>query len=102
MKMISGFPQCIETTTGKFIWNDADSKYGVDIPAWKQIEREIICSDDKSCTDDCKSMYNGVYINGKKGKKCYSYKVMLEGLFLDTSERVYNDRVESTRAKLCV
>ena len=77
MKQVSGFPQCKATVSGKYIWNDGDSKYGVDIPVWRQIAYDVDCGDDTECEDYCISSYNALYISGKLGKKCYGYEVYI-------------------------
>lgn len=77
MKLVGGFPQCRETLSGKFIWNEGDSIYGVDVPVWKQFEYDVDCADDEDCVSYCRSNYNGEFVHGKLGKKCYSYRVLL-------------------------
>ena len=76
MKEIQNFPQCEATKAGKFIWNDKDSKYGMDIPVWIQYENDIDCGNDNDCDYYCEKYFNGEFINSKKGKKCYSYEVL--------------------------
>lgn len=72
MKPIQGFPQC-SAASEKIIWNDDDSIYGIDIPAWKQIINEVNC-DEKDCPDYCKDKYSGVFVKGVNKKLCYSYE----------------------------
>jgi hypothetical protein len=72
MKLIQGFPQC-SAASEKIIWNDDDSIYGIDIPAWKQIINEVNC-DEKDCPDYCKDKYSGVFVKGVNKKLCYSYE----------------------------
>jgi hypothetical protein len=78
MKLVGGFPRCKETESGKFIWNNGDTEFGVDVPAWKQISYDIDCGDELECIETCRSYYNAEYINGKKGKKCYAYQVKFD------------------------
>jgi len=79
MKPIQGFPQCTAANE-KIIWNDDDSIYGVDIPAWKQIMHEIDCNYE-DCSDYCKSKYDGVFVKGVNKNVCYSYEI-LDGICL--------------------
>lgn len=72
MKPIQGFPQC-SAANEKIIWNEDDSIYGIDIPAWRQIMNEVNC-DEKDCPDYCKDKYAGVFIKGHDKKVCYSYE----------------------------
>lgn len=79
MKPIQGFPQCTAANE-KIIWNDDDSIYGVDIPAWKQTMHEIDCNYE-DCSDYCKSKYDGVFVKGVNKNVCYSYEI-LDGICL--------------------
>ena len=72
---VLNFPICAEAQTGKFIWNDEDPINGIDVPVWTQTEYDIDCTDDEDCESACDG-YNALYLNGKKGKKCYSYKIL--------------------------
>lgn len=72
---VEGFPQCEKSKSGKFIWNSDDPIYGVDVPAWTQIEYDIDCTDQEDCESSC-SDYNALYLNGKTGKKCFGYKIL--------------------------
>ena len=75
MKEVKGFPNCTQTETGKFIWNDEDPTTGVDIPVWIQHAYEADCSDE-SCDEYCAGTYNGFFVNGAKKHVCYSYEVL--------------------------
>ena len=77
MKSVRNFPRCTETESGKFIWNDDDPLYGINIPVWKQIEYDVDCGTEQSCDNICDSDYEAIYINGKLGKKCYAYQVII-------------------------
>lgn len=72
---VLNFPQCKEAVSGKFMWNDDDPKTGIDVPVWTQHEKEIDCTDQEDCESSCKE-FNAIYLNGRKGKKCYSYKIL--------------------------
>ena len=74
MKPVQGFGKC-SSMNEKFIWNDGDSSYGVDIPTWKQTAREVGCSDE-DCPDYCKRYYNGAFVNGVNKHICYSYEIL--------------------------
>ena len=76
MKEIKNFPQCEQSKTGRFIWNEKDSKIGMDIPVWVQHENDIDCANDNECDFYCEKYYNAEFVNGKKGKKCYSYEIL--------------------------
>ena len=76
MKQVINFPQCEQSKSGRFIWNDKDSKYGIDIPIWVQHEHIIDCANDNECDYNCQKNHNAVYVNAKRGKKCYSYEVI--------------------------
>lgn len=75
MKNVQGFSKC-STANEKFIWNEEDSIYGVDIPAWVQIINEAECKNDEECADYCKEKFGGAYIKGKNKNKCYSYQIL--------------------------
>jgi hypothetical protein len=72
---VNNFPVC-KSATGKFIWNEDDPKEGVDVPAWTQTEHEIDCTDLEDCQASCQSQFNALYLNGRRGKRCYSYKIL--------------------------
>lgn len=74
MKEVTNFPVCEETVTKKFIWNDEDSQNGVDVPVWIQHSYDIDCADELDCEENCKYYYNALYVEGKRGKKCYAYE----------------------------
>ena len=74
MKNVQGFSKC-STANEKFIWNEEDSIYGVDIPAWIQIINEADCKNEE-CADYCKEKFGGAYIKGKNKNKCYSYQIL--------------------------
>lgn len=76
MKPVKNFTQCSETQTEKFIWNEDDTKFGLDVPAWRQNVFEAYCDDEKNCEYYCKRNYNGKYLDGKRGKRCYSYDIL--------------------------
>ena len=76
MKEIIKFPQCEQSKSGRFIWNDKDSKFGLDVPIWIQHEHVIDCANDNECDYYCDKYYNAAFVNGKRGKKCYSYEVI--------------------------
>jgi hypothetical protein len=75
MKQIIGFDLCQQARDNRIIWNDDDPKYGVDIPVWTQTSYDVDCTDDTDCDNYCQS-YNAEYVNGIKGKKCYSYQIL--------------------------
>lgn len=72
---VSDFPQCEESKSGMFIWNSDDPTTGVDVPAWTQQEYDIDCTDQEDCESACLD-YNALYLNGKTGKKCFSYQIL--------------------------
>ena len=74
MKSVQGFGQC-STVNEKFIWNEDDSIYGIDIPAWKQTVHEADCSDE-DCAEYCKEKYEGAFVNGVNKHVCYSYETL--------------------------
>ena len=74
-KPVLGFNTCEEAVTGKFIWNEDDPTLGVDIPVWTQFEKDIDCTDDEDCQATC-DKYNALFLNGRRGKKCYHYKIL--------------------------
>lgn len=76
MKPVKNFTQCSQTLSESFIWNEDDTKFGLDVPAWRQIINEAQCSDDSDCQDYCLRNHNGKYLDGKTGKKCFSYEVL--------------------------
>jgi hypothetical protein len=79
MKPIQGFPQC-SAANEKIIWNEDDSIYGINIPAWKQTINEVDCNI-KDCDDYCKNKYGGVFVKGVNKNVCYSYE-KLDGICL--------------------
>ena len=74
MKPVQGFGKC-STVNEKFIWNEDDSIYGIDIPAWKQTSHEADCSDE-DCAEYCKEKYDGAFVNGVNKHICYSYETL--------------------------
>lgn len=72
---VINFPECLEASTGKFMWNDDDPKNGIDVPAWIQNEHDIDCTDTEDCEATCDQL-NALYLNGRRGKKCYSYQIL--------------------------
>ena len=74
MKPVKGFGQC-STVNDKFIWNEGDSIYGIDIPAWKQIIHEVDCSDE-DCVQYCKEKFQGAFVKGVNKHICYSYETL--------------------------
>ena len=74
MKPVQGFSQC-STVNEKFIWNDDDSIYGVDVPAWKQTIHQADCNDE-DCDDYCKEKYRGAFVKGVNKHVCYSYEIL--------------------------
>ena len=75
MKSVSGFPNCTQAQTGKFIWNDDDPTTGVDVPVWIQHSFDADCSDEE-CDAFCADKYNGFFVNGAKKHICYSYDIL--------------------------
>ena len=75
MKSVKGFPNCTETLSGKFIWNEDDPINGVNIPVWIQHVYDADCSD-YECDDYCKRKFNGVFVNGVNKHVCYSYDIL--------------------------
>ena len=76
MKEMTNFPQCEQSKSGRFIWNDKDTKFGMDVPIWVQHEHVIDCANDNECDYYCEKYYNAEFVNGKRGKKCFSYEVL--------------------------
>ena len=76
MKPVKNFTQCSVTLSGKYIWNDDDTKFGMDVPAWKQNIHNAECYDEKDCQYYCEKNYKGKYLSGKSGKKCFSYEIL--------------------------
>jgi hypothetical protein len=76
MKSVMGFPRCKESLSGKFIWNKDDPIYGIDVPVWKQNSIDLECSDVTECESYCDSSYNGIFVNGRTSKKCYTYEIL--------------------------
>ena len=74
MKPVQGYGKC-STVSEKFIWNEDDSVYGIDIPAWKQTAHEADCSDE-DCAEYCKEKYEGAFVNGVNKHVCYSYETL--------------------------
>ena len=74
MKAVQGFSRC-GSVNDKFIWNEDDPIYGIDIPAWKQTVNEADCSDE-DCAEYCKEKYQGAFVNGVNKHVCYSYEVL--------------------------
>jgi hypothetical protein len=76
MKPVKNFTQCSVTKSGKYIWNEDDTKFGMNVPAWRQIINDAICYDEKDCEIYCEGKWKGKYLNGKIGKKCFSYEIL--------------------------
>jgi hypothetical protein len=74
MKPVQGFAQC-GNINDKFIWNEDDPIYGIDVPAWKQTIHEADCSDE-DCAEYCKEKYDGAFVNGVNKHVCYSYETL--------------------------
>jgi len=74
-KPVSGFSQCHASISGKFIWNAEDPINGLDVPAWTQEEIDVDCTDEEDCRSTCEDYY-ALFLNGKRGKKCFSYKIL--------------------------
>jgi hypothetical protein len=74
MKPVQGFSKC-GSANEKFIWNEDDSKYGIDIPAWIQTKHEADCNDE-DCEEYCKIQFGGAYVKGVNTKVCYSYEIL--------------------------
>lgn len=74
MKAVQGFSKC-GSVNDKFIWNEDDPIYGIDVPAWKQTVNEADCSDE-DCAEYCKEKYQGAFVNGVNKHVCYSYEVL--------------------------
>lgn len=74
-KEVKGTPQCEMSKSGKFIWNEEDSIFGIDVPAWSQSEMDVDCTDQEDCESTCEG-YDALFLNGKRGKKCFSYKIL--------------------------
>ena len=73
-KPVKGFEKC-STVNDKFIWNEDDSVYGIDVPAWKQTINEADCSDE-DCAEYCKEKFDGAFVNGVNKHICYSYEIL--------------------------
>ena len=92
MKQVEGFPNCSQSLTGKFIWNENDTKLGVDIPVWKQYINEAGCSD-AECDEYCRYKYNGYFVNGYEKHVCYSYEVLKSVCIVikyDSDKNIFN------------
>ena len=74
MKEVKGFDKC-SSANDVFIWNEDDSQYGIDVPAWKQIVHEVDCSDE-DCAKICKEKFGGAFVNGVNKHVCYSYETL--------------------------
>ena len=74
MKSVQGFPQCSAAKEG-FIWNEDDSIYGIDIPAWKQTMNEVECNYEE-CEEYCKNQFGGAFVKGVNKNVCYSYEIL--------------------------
>eukprot|EP00340_Litonotus_pictus_P004268 CAMPEP_0170515886 /NCGR_PEP_ID=MMETSP0209-20121228/2272_1 /TAXON_ID=665100 ORGANISM="Litonotus pictus, Strain P1" /NCGR_SAMPLE_ID=MMETSP0209 /ASSEMBLY_ACC=CAM_ASM_000301 /LENGTH=347 /DNA_ID=CAMNT_0010800589 /DNA_START=84 /DNA_END=1127 /DNA_ORIENTATION=- len=72
---VQGLPKCGEARSGKFIWNDDDPTHGVDVPAWTQHETDVDCTDQEDCQSTCEG-YDALFLNAKRGKKCFGYKIL--------------------------
>jgi len=76
MKEIKNFPQCIQSKTSGLVWNEKDTKFGMDVPVWIQHEFDIDCSNENDCKYYCEKNYDAEFVSGKRGKKCFSYEVL--------------------------
>jgi len=74
MKQIQGLPKC-SSVNEKIIWNEEDSIYGIDVPAWKQTMHEADCSNEE-CAEFCKEKFGGAYVKGVNKNVCYSYQIL--------------------------
>jgi len=74
MKPVKGLPQC-SSVNEKFIWNEDDPIYGIDIPAWKQFMYEVDCNYE-DCEEYCKDKYGGAFVKGINKNVCYSYEIL--------------------------
>ena len=74
MKPVQGFGKC-SSANDVLIWNEEDSQYGIDVPAWKQIVHEVDCSDE-DCAKHCKEKFGGAFVNGVNKHVCYSYETL--------------------------
>jgi len=76
---VEGFPQCSKAFNPKVVWREHDSKYGVEINAWKQTAREMSrCDTRKSCQKKCDSYKGIVRKPANSPFVCYSYKVLTD------------------------
>lgn len=89
---VTGFSQCEESKSGKFIWNDDDPKFGIDIPVWTQHEVDVDCTDQEDCESTCED-YDALFLNGKRGKKCFSYKILKSICLAISYNEVLNEYV---------
>ena len=74
MKPVQGFGKC-SSANDVLIWNEEDSQYGIDVPAWKQIIHEVYCSDE-DCAQYCKEKFQGAFVDGVNKHICYSYDTL--------------------------
>ena len=74
MKPVQGFGKC-SSANDVLIWNEEDSQYGIDVPAWKQIIHEVDCSDE-DCAQYCKEKFQGAFVDGVNKHICYSYDTL--------------------------
>ena len=74
MKPVNGFPKC-GSANEKFIWNEDDSVFGIDIPAWIQTKHEADCNTE-DCEEYCKTQFGGAYVKGVNTNVCYSYEIL--------------------------
>lgn len=74
-KLVQGFPTCSEAEQGVLIWNVDDPTTGIDVPVWTQQDYDIDCTDEEDCQYTCDG-YNAIFVNGKRGKKCYTYQIL--------------------------
>lgn len=75
MKMVEELPQCGTTLSEKFLWNEDDTIFGIDVPGWVQHVNDAGCSDE-DCPDYCLNKYGGAFIDGVNKHVCYSYDVL--------------------------
>jgi hypothetical protein len=91
-QQVNGFPQCEESKSGAFIWNSEDPVNGIDVPAWTQKETDVDCTDTEDCISTCADL-DGLYLNGKRGKKCFSYEILTSICIIANYDPVKNEVV---------
>ena len=75
MDEVKKLPYCSARKSGKLIWNEDDTEYGVDVPVWVQNETDVDCDSKKECEKKCKDL-NAIYFRSKSGNKCFAYDVV--------------------------